>query len=217
MSETYTQLFENPQSLALLKNRAPQIDGAEQWAAYSLLVPVVRTPAGASFLYEIRSDDLKQQPGEVCFPGGQIEVGESPEEAACRECCEELCVGLDQIRMLGEGNPLVMPFNMIIYPYLAELKDYRWQFSRAEVGGVFAVPLSWLAQHPPERYLATVRHQPAADFPFERIRSGRDYRWRQGSSPIYFYRYGTHDIWGITARVTRSCMQILEQVIQLSE
>lgn len=217
MSERYTRLFANSRSLSLLKTRTPQIDGSEHWTAYSLLIPVIQTQEGASFLYEIRSDDLKLQPGEICFPGGQIEPGESPEEAACRECCEELCVESGQIRILGEGNPLVMPFNMIIYPYLAELTDYQWTFSRSEVGDVFAVPLFWLAKHQPEVYLATIQHQQAADFPFERIRGGRDYPWRNGSNPIYFYRYGAHDIWGITARVTRSCMQILNQVIQLSE
>ena len=141
MSERYTRLFANSRSLSLLKTRTPQIDGSEHWTAYSLLIPVIQTQEGASFLYEIRSDDLKLQPGEICFPGGQIEPGESPEEAACRECCEELCVESGQIRILGEGNPLVMPFNMIIYPYLAELTDYQWTFSRSEVGDVFAVPL----------------------------------------------------------------------------
>lgn len=56
---------------------------------YSVLMPFVTTENGDALLLEIRSDNVKQ-PGEICFPGGRIESGETPAETAVRETCEEL-------------------------------------------------------------------------------------------------------------------------------
>ena len=56
-------------------------------ADYSVLIPIVNTDSGDALLMEVRSLLVKQS-GEVCFPGGRIEKGETPEAAAVRETCE---------------------------------------------------------------------------------------------------------------------------------
>ena len=57
---------------------------------YAVLVPLVERPEGLCLLYEVRADTLGRQPGEVCFPGGQLEPGEDAVSCALRETWEEL-------------------------------------------------------------------------------------------------------------------------------
>ena len=44
---------------------------------YAVLVPLVECPEGPSLLFEVRAETLDHQPGEVCFPGGGLEPGET--------------------------------------------------------------------------------------------------------------------------------------------
>ena len=43
---------------------------------YAVLIPYVKTESGDALLLEIRSQKVRQ-PGEVCFPGGRMEPGET--------------------------------------------------------------------------------------------------------------------------------------------
>lgn len=52
-------------------------------------------------LYQVRSESISQ-PGEVSFPGGGVEEGETPQQAAVREAVEELNIQSEQIDILGE-------------------------------------------------------------------------------------------------------------------
>lgn len=59
----------------------PEIQDVKQ--QYAVLVPLVEGPEGPSLLFEVRASTLAHQPGEVCFPGGRVEPGESPRTAPC--------------------------------------------------------------------------------------------------------------------------------------
>ena len=61
----------------------PEIMGTK--AHYAVLVPLVEWRGEVQVLFEVRADTLERQPGEVCFPGGHMEPGESPTECAFRE------------------------------------------------------------------------------------------------------------------------------------
>ena len=96
---------------------------------YAVLIPLVNTDGGDALLMELRSQKVRQ-PGEVCFPGGRAEPGETAVEAAVRETCEELGVTPDMIEVLGELKPLVMGDGREVLPekllgYLARYGDYR--------------------------------------------------------------------------------------------
>src|SRR5689334_2657806 len=58
----------------------------------AVLVPIVMHSA-PTVLLTLRSGHLSSHAGQVSFPGGRIEAGETPEAAALREAAEE--VGLD--------------------------------------------------------------------------------------------------------------------------
>jgi len=194
-----------------LENRKGKICDSESYNQFSILVPVVESQEGASLLFEVRSERLNQQPNEICFPGGRIEASEDSTRAAIRETSEELLFPEDKIRILGELDTLVTPFNTLIYPFAGMLTDYRGTFSRDEVKEIFMVPISFLMETEPLCHYIDVQLMPGDDFPYEMIQQGANYPWRRGKYPVYFYVYNERIIWGITARITKNFIDILKK------
>ncbi len=192
----------------LLAGRRPRQIEWEKIRHSAVLVPLVEQNGELHVLFEVRSSSLHSQPGEICFPGGVVEAGETKREAALRETEEELLVEQNQIELLGPLDVLVTPGGVDIWPYLGILKDYQGTFSEAEVDHVFTVPLSWFLEQEPECYQTTVITVPEENFPFELIPDGREYRWRRGQYDVYFYRNAQGIIWGMTAKILHSflCM-----------
>ena len=87
-----------------------------------------------SFLGIKRSQTVRA-PGKICFPGGQVENGESIEQAVVREIQEELGVTVKPIRKLWTS---VTSWQVEVHWFLAEIIDgeiccneeevewYRW-------------------------------------------------------------------------------------------
>ena len=189
--------------------RRPRMLGERLFKKYAVLVPLVDTPDGTAILFERRSDKLRRQPGEICFPGGKIGSDETPQDCAVRETAEELCIQERQIRIYGPGDTFVSPFNLIIYPFIGFLKDYRFTCNPEEVSEVIAVPLEFFMQHNPEKYKSTVISKLPGDFPYERIPGGENYPWATGTHDILFYQYDNLLIWGITALVVQSAAELI--------
>ena len=76
----------------------PGLMGARR--EFAVLCPLVEQPDGLHFLFEVRAADLPQG-GEVCFPGGRKEPGETFIECALRETEEELAIPHSEITLLG--------------------------------------------------------------------------------------------------------------------
>lgn len=170
---------------------------------YAVLVPLVERADGWHLLYEVRSATLQHQPGEVCFPGGKMEPGETPLVCALRETSEELGVHSRQIDVLGELD-FVLRGQSIVYPILAhlrvgELSDLS--IGRDEVAEVFTVPLHWLQENPPEVYRRKVPIHPA-DFPYDAVGVSPDYPWAPLGLEVPIYHGLPHPLWGLTARIT---------------
>jgi 8-oxo-dGTP pyrophosphatase MutT (NUDIX family) len=205
--------FSNEEERALgiedFAGRRPHLIGERLFKKFAVLVPLLETPDGTALVFERRSDKLRRQPGEICFPGGKLEPDETPQACAVRETAEELCIPERQIRVYGPGDTFVSPFNLIIYPFIGLLKDYRFTCSPEEVAEVIAVPLDFFTRNSPENYMSTVVSQLPGDFPYERIPGGENYPWATGTHDILFYQYGRHLIWGITALLVRSAVELI--------
>ena len=197
--------------LKLLQEKVPAhipglLDGRR---SYAVLVPLVEREDGIHVLYEVRAMTLRRQPGEVCFPGGHIEAGETPEQCALRETEEELGIPMDKIRVLGRLDFIAHRANFIMYPILAlidgETAD-RMNICEAEVGETFEVPLSHLLTTEPIEYDYELIPTPARNFPYEILNIPRDYKWQIGSENVPVYPWQGHAIWGLTGRITRHLM-----------
>lgn len=196
--------------LDLLKDYRPKITDSDTCREFAVLIPIVLHENRQCVCFQVRSGSLQKQPNEICFPGGKIEAKESPLQAAVRETCEEMLVQEEHIRILGETDTLVTPFDTIIYPFAAELIDYRGTFSEDEVQEVFYIPLDWLLGYEPSCSILNVSILPGEDFPFEKIQLGKSYPWASGTYPVYFYEYKDKVIWGITARILRSFVELIK-------
>lgn len=184
------------------KTKPISISGRHNYTEFSVLIPILEKRNNLALLYEIRSENLKNQPNEICFPGGKIEKGESKEEAAKRETVEELLIDSDDVNIIGPSDIMVTPFNTIVYPYVGIIKNYEYTYNNDEVKEVFTVPLSFFLYNEPQCHYIDVSLAPQNDFPYHLIQKGKDYRWGKGKYPVYFYIYKDKIIWGITARIT---------------
>lgn len=195
----------------ILSTRQPGIIGEEQFRQYAVLVPLIEEPEGISLLFEKRSSTLKRQPGEICFPGGKLEPGESQQECAVRETMEELLVSRNQIEVLGPGDVFVSPFNLMVHPFIGSLRDYENTFSTEEVAEIIRIPLKFFRNHQPEKYESRLINEPPKDFPYEWIPGGEKYPWAKGKYDILFYRHEEQIIWGMTARILKSVLELIDR------
>ena len=168
----------------------------------AVLIPLLFVSGELCILFEERSDALDVQPGEVCFPGGSMDPGETPEETARRETCEELLLPPDSVRVIGRLHWILGPNSAPIHPVVGLLSGYGGSFSEAEVKRTFTVPVAWFIQNPPAHFTLDSVQKPAGDFPLDRLPGGKDYRWRPRSRSLSFYLDTDPLIWGATARMT---------------
>lgn len=195
----------------LLKNRDVRPLGIE--ADFAVLIPLIYINNELHILYEVRAHNLNTQPGEISFPGGRVEKGESFKEAAIRETVEELNINKGNIEIINGIDYIVMPFNMGIYPYVGIIKGIEFEdinYSSDEVESIFTVPLKFFLENQPERYDMSLTTQIGDDFPYHLINNGKAYDWKSGIYPVFFYRYNTYTIWGMTARMTNNFIDIIK-------
>lgn len=192
-----------------LHGRKPTLIDMEKCRRSAVVIPLIENDKGYEVLFEVRSDKLKRQPGEICFPGGACEAYETPEEGAKREICEELLIDPEQVEIVAPMNILFTPFNMVIYPYLGLLKGYNDTFGKDEVQEVFTVPLKTFLEEEPDVYYNKIYTEPSEDFPWQKVEGGNKYHWASGIYPVLFYEYEGRVIWGMTARIMHSAAKTI--------
>ncbi len=181
---------------------------------FSILLPIIEKDNKLQLLYEVRAEDMGTQPGEVSFPGGRIENGESAREAAIRETEEELGISRDQIELFGQIDYLVPLFNIALYPFVGYLKINsldELNINKAEVKNVFTVPINYFLENEPETHTISCKYEINENFPYHLIPDGEDYDWRDGEYPINFYKYNGNVIWGMTARFTTNLIEKIKE------
>lgn len=99
-----------------------------------------------SVLLTLRNGSLGHHAGQISFPGGGIEAGETPEEAALRETREEIGADLPSKAIVGRLTELyVAPSNNLILPFVAFMPSLpSLEPNREEVEEAFSVPMARL-------------------------------------------------------------------------
>lgn len=118
----------------------------EQARVAGVLVLLRDTPDGPDVVLTRRRADLRSHPGQLSFPGGRREDGETPEQAALREAEEEVGLRLDTVEVVGRGPAFYIPPSRFwVVPVLArwvephELEENPW-----EVDAILQVPIAQL-------------------------------------------------------------------------
>ena len=190
------------------------INGEEEMKRCAVLIPIVEIGGEECILFEIRNNKLSINPGEICFPGGAIEEGESAKEAALRETLEEIGVVKEHFEVITQLDYYISPNNILIYPFLALEKKGRVpiekliSINKNEVYGLLSIPLSYFLNYEEEIVYNRILNVPKEDFPFENVLGGKDYKFREGRYKIVFYKYKDFVIWGITARILENFLRV---------
>ncbi len=191
--------------------RTPGAAGKHKY--FSVLVPLVEKDGQLYLLYELRAAHMKRQPGEVCFPGGKVEPGESLLQCAVRETIEELGIMENDIEVINQMDVMHTYSNFTLFPFLGTIKSEaleRLHCNPDEVEEVFLVPLDHLMENDPFLYKMQIAPLIKEDFPYEKIRFPKTYKWRYGTNDIPIYEYENRIIWGLTGRVTMNLIEVLK-------
>lgn len=150
-------------------------------------------PAGTGDLDVVltrRRDDLATHPGQLSFPGGRVEPGETVEDAAVREAMEEVALSPGTAQVLGRLPAFyIAPSRFWLQPIVA-----RWHAphplmaAEAEVAEILRVPLAAL-------------REPAAWRVVRLPGAGRTWAWQLDER---------HLLWGATAVVTATLLGMLD-------
>ena len=179
----------------------------------AVLLPLIKKNDELHILFEMRSFNLKSQPGEVCLPGGKKEDGELPILSALRETKEELNLKENQIEIYGGIDTIITPFNLIIHPFVGcldidDIKEIK--YSKDEVDHIFTVPLQFFIDNSPAIYYVKNDFKFSSDFPFRKIPEKENYPWKEGTYSVGFYEYDGYIIWGITAKIVNNFVNIIK-------
>ena len=147
----------------------------------------------------IKRPDHPKDPhsGQISFPGGRIEEGDSSFQAgAIRETFEEIGVPQDDIKVIGALSKLyVFASNNLVYPYVGYV-DYLPDFVKqeSEVETVIMVPMDYFSDE--SKLLKKDLHVKGyilKDVP-------------------YYDLYG-HTLWGATAMIFAEWLQIWKNTL----
>lgn len=173
----------------LAQRPAIEIDAPEHRRA-CVLIPLIRSDAGWSILFTKRSENLAAHSGQIAFPGGTVESGETLDHAAIREAEEEVGIPPHLVELIGRLDDVITHSGFLVAPFVGVIHEpFDVVIQEAEVVEVFQVPLAALLDgaNPEVRYV-----------PF-----------REKNYPAYFYRHGPHDIWGLTGRMLKATLDLV--------
>jgi 8-oxo-dGTP pyrophosphatase MutT (NUDIX family) len=161
-------------------NEVPLFQGAR---ASAVLVALHDGPVGAEVVLTRRSQSLRNHRGEISFPGGRLDAGETPEHAALREADEEVALAPEAVELVGRLPPLATVVSLShIVPVVGRLRARpALRPAAAEVERILHVPLRDLAE--------------PAFF--------REEWWGEAelARSIFFFDLEDETIWGATARI----------------
>ena len=197
--------------LTKLKGHTPSILGSERFSKYAIMVPLIQKKDGIHVLFEVRSLELRRQPGEICFPGGRIDPQDLDEKAAAiRETMEELGITSEVITGVFPLDFMISAFGMMIYPFVGFINSPESiRPNPDEVGEIFSVPINYFLNTDPEIFHINFKVEPEENFPFNLVIGGENYNWRTRALDEYFYTYEEKAIWGLTAKILSHFIDII--------
>jgi 8-oxo-dGTP pyrophosphatase MutT (NUDIX family) len=158
----------------------------------AVLVPLLRQDGEWHLLFTRRTDSVESHKGQVSFPGGACDDGETaPEQTALREAEEEIGLDPRSVRLLGRLHSMLTITSYRVTPIVGVIPwPTVFKPAQAEVARVFTIPLTWLAER-------------SNRWEFNML--GRDH------SVIVYHPFDGEILWGATARMTVDLLEIITE------
>jgi 8-oxo-dGTP pyrophosphatase MutT (NUDIX family) len=186
-----------------LSTRAPKRIRDEQclFKHAGVLVPLLEEGGDPLILFTKRTDKVEHHKGQISFPGGAVdEEDDSIKETVLREAREEIGLREEDVEILGRiDDTLTVVSNFVVHPFVGLIPyPYDFTINTEEVDRLIKVPLTIF--HPDNPV------SKGASFEFE----GKTHR-----TPTY--EYDSEVIWGATARIMESFMNIIGHKLPLPD
>ena len=159
----------------------------------SVLIPILTFKKDLEILLTKRSNNLKNHPGQIAFPGGKKDQSDSsPIETALRETQEEVGLNPKNVEIIASLPSHKTATGFVIKPYLGLINQpFSETLRQGEVDEIFTVPYEYILK--------------------EKNFSIQTRKWNGSQRSYYVVPYGPYYIWGATARILLNLSRALSQ------
>ena len=159
----------------------------------SVLIPILTFKKDLEILLTKRSNNLKNHPGQIAFPGGKKDqIDSSPIETALRETQEEVGLNPKNVEIIASLPSHKTATGFVIKPYLGLINQpFSETLRQGEVDEIFTVPYEYILN--------------------EKNFSIQTRKWNGSQRSYYVVPYGPYYIWGATARILLNLSRALSQ------
>lgn len=163
----------------------PRIYEIEEFKPAAVLIAVTERHRPGMILLH-RPSNMRAHPGQIAFPGGRIDAGETAIEAALREADEELGIRPGDVRVIGASDRYRTGSGYEITPVLGIVPpDLEIRPNPAEVAQWFEAPLDYVLD-PANQYTRTIDYE-------DRKHDFVEIVWSEHGQD--------HVIWGVTGAI----------------
>jgi 8-oxo-dGTP pyrophosphatase MutT (NUDIX family) len=176
-----------------MNDRARMIPDGVVTKPASVLIPVVLRESGPTVMLTQRTAHMSKHAGQIAFPGGRQDEGESALDAALREAFEETGLSREFITPLGYLDGYLTITHYMVTPVVALVREgFELKAHVHEVDDIFEVPLAFLMN------------------PQNRQTQSRE--WKGMVRHFYVYPHGERYIWGATAGMIKNLYDRLYEI-----
>lgn len=175
-------------------------NGDARYRESAVLIPFLRDKGDYKILFTKRTHKVDDHKGQISFPGGGVERGDrSFRETALRETHEEVGILPEDITVLGRmDDSRTLSSNFLIHPFVGYVPyPYEFVINQREVKRILLIPLTLFLPGSPQ-----------ADESGRVEYGGRSYVGQT-------YQYDGETIWGATARLMKTLIDVLGEKIDL--
>ena len=156
----------------------------------AVLMPIFEWRGEYHFLLTRRTEEVQTHKGQISFPGGMREENEELVQTAIRETYEEVGIEADRIEIFGRFHDFISINGYRVTPFAAFIKEpFVTAPQPSEVAEILYAPFSVFLDPDKLRIEKTV--------------------FMGKTVNVYFFSYGTHLIWGLTARIIKEFIETL--------
>lgn len=156
----------------------------------AVLVPIFIKDGSWHVLLTRRTDKVEHHKGEISFPGGHRDPGDSDLGfTALREANEEVNIPIEEVEVLGRLDDIATITGFRIRPFVGVIPyPFDVRPAPAEIDEVIILPLSGFIN--PQRFVRQ-----------EMVRDGESY-------PVFFFEVDGYNVWGATAKILKQFLEL---------